>query len=459
MDNIISRFSIYGLWNEKDVHLRFTDNTLILVGENGSGKTTILRIIYETLACKWTKLAAEDFHKIEIEFSKDNSLIQIAKEDIESAKQLIVDKDSSVIRSLPGVIRRAIDELEDLSDQEITYDQLMNIFEEYEFTDASIVDILMDKIRIAQTKCISELAAEITKHLGCYVIYLPTYRRAEKRIGYVNEKDYKSRQFRYTFRKYARSSVLDNSMEIVKTGMDDVDYYIKKSIDEIHKMVDISASRLNYQCFKGILNKTSDAVRYDSGILTEEEIEKVFGSINEDILSPSESEQIQQLLRKMNRVESAEQELTYNKIVYYYYSMLHERYLHIKDSEQTILRFFNACNKYLVNKHFAYDGKEFSYKIFITNECSERSIELEDLSSGEKQVVSIFSYLYLSQMNKAIILIDEPELSLSVPWQRKFLCDINNSQLCCGLISVTHSPFVYDNNLRRYTHSLEEFIY
>lgn len=47
------QFSIFRLWGERDVHLKFQDNKLILVGENGSGKTTILRIVYETLACKW----------------------------------------------------------------------------------------------------------------------------------------------------------------------------------------------------------------------------------------------------------------------------------------------------------------------------------------------------------------------------------------------------------------------
>ncbi len=58
---------------------------------------------------------------------------------------------------------------------------------------------------------------------------------------------------------------------------------------------------------------------------------------------------------------------------------------------------------------------------------------------------------------KFFVLIDEPELSLSVPWQRRFLADIRNSEFCSGLVAVTHSPFIYDNDLRRFAHGLGEF--
>jgi predicted ATPase len=64
----------------------------------------------------------------------------------------------------------------------------------------------------------------------------------------------------------------------------------------------------------------------------------------------------------------------------------------------------------------------------------------------------------LSGKEKFFVLIDEPELSLSVPWQRRFLKDIRNGGFCSGLIAVTHSPFIYDNDLKPYAHSLGEFI-
>ncbi len=70
-------------------------------------------------------------------------------------------------------------------------------------------------------------------------------------------------------------------------------------------------------------------------------------------------------------------------------------------------------------------------------------LELRMLSSGEKQIVSLFYHLYLSGEKKYIILIDEPELSLSVQWQKRLLPDILASQRCEFLAAVTHSPFIF----------------
>ena len=58
----------------------------------------------------------------------------------------------------------------------------------------------------------------------------------------------------------------------------------------------------------------------------------------------------------------------------------------------------------------------------------------------------------------SVVLIDEPELSLSVPWQKEFLVDIVGSGLCVGLVAVTHSPFIYANNLRKYATSMGELV-
>ena len=75
-------------------------------------------------------------------------------------------------------------------------------------------------------------------------------------------------------------------------------------------------------------------------------------------------------------------------------------------------------------------------------------IDLSMLSSGEKQVFSLFLHLYLDNAKDQTVIIDEPELSLSVPWQKRFLTDILDSAPCSFIMAVTHSPFIYQNRLK-----------
>jgi hypothetical protein len=53
--------------------------------------------------------------------------------------------------------------------------------------------------------------------------------------------------------------------------------------------------------------------------------------------------------------------------------------------------------------------------------------------------------------------IDEPERSLSVPWQKEFLVDMLRTGYGSALFAVTHSPFIYENELDSYARSVEEF--
>ncbi|HHY0577329.1 TPA: AAA family ATPase [Vibrio parahaemolyticus] len=73
------------------------------------------------------------------------------------------------------------------------------------------------------------------------------------------------------------------------------------------------------------------------------------------------------------------------------------------------------------------------------------NIPLEKLSSGEKNQVSIFFDLIFKAENGVLILIDEPEVSLHISWQKSLLNEfsqISKFNHYSQLIVTTHSPDV-----------------
>ena len=137
----------------------------------------------------------------------------------------------------------------------------------------------------------------------------------------------------------------------------------------------------------------------------------------------------------------------YNPEYQYLLDLIYElinSYNQLKIFDEKIISFKDTCNKYFNDKEFIYSQSDISLKLFSTD--SKNEIELSMLSSGEKQIVSLFSKLYLEERSeKCILLIDEPELSISMRWQKMLLPDIVRSGNCKLLLTVTHSPFIFDN--------------
>lgn len=78
----------------------------------------------------------------------------------------------------------------------------------------------------------------------------------------------------------------------------------------------------------------------------------------------------------------------------------------------------------------------------------DNEIDLKQLSSGEKQTLVLFYELIFNIKKGMLILIDEPEISLHIVWQERFIDDLKriiNINDCTALVA-THSPQVINNN-------------
>ena len=97
-------------------------------------------------------------------------------------------------------------------------------------------------------------------------------------------------------------------------------------------------------------------------------------------------------------------------------------------------------------------GKKFSINpsdgFKIEMEMDGRSIPISKLSSGEQQEIVMNYMLLFEKIDNQIVLIDEPEISLHVAWQRLFISDLKEIAAISNakFIIATHSPDIIDSN-------------
>jgi predicted ATPase len=100
-----------------------------------------------------------------------------------------------------------------------------------------------------------------------------------------------------------------------------------------------------------------------------------------------------------------------------------------------------------IDSYFAQTGKNISIhkdrNVLVFNELSGHTIELEMLSAGEKQLLYILLTVFLMDEKPAVLLMDEPELSLHIEWQEKLVKSIRKLNPSCLVILTTHSPSIF----------------
>ncbi|WP_397598775.1 AAA family ATPase [Sphingorhabdus sp.] len=92
-----------------------------------------------------------------------------------------------------------------------------------------------------------------------------------------------------------------------------------------------------------------------------------------------------------------------------------------------------------VTTMFKHSGIKFNERLSFGD--AALAVNSDSLSAGEKQMLSFISYNGLYE--DAVFLIDEPELSLHVDWQRQLFPTLIRQQSSNQFIMATHSPFIY----------------
>ena len=456
---LIDYIKIYGLHNEMDISLDFSGSAKIIIGDNGSGKTTVLNALYYILTKNFTKLIELNFKKIDFKFKDSDSFIINKKDlyvklDVKYINHPILKKFSKDISrsELSELLSHTyssmhgdsfISEIEkvdafqklvklDKHAQEDILGRLHYIVEKY-MNENSISKNSQHQIEFFNTKNqnnISSISETISNNVKGRVLYLPTYRRVEEAIK--------------NFDDFDDESISKNSL--IKFGMEDVEKRFKKIQRELKDSAVKLYTNLNGKMLTQ-LTSTHKAQEEDFlKIENTDALKIVFARVGDSIERDTEDNIL--LLIESGDIRNER----YHPLVFVLSNLL-DVYEEQKETDKSIKSFIRIANKYLVKKEFIYN--ENNVEISIINKKSKNIVTLENLSSGEKQLLSLFSLLYLEKEDDYLVIFDEPELSLSIEWQEMLLPDMLASNKCRFLVAATHSPFIFNNELDSVTGIIE----
>jgi predicted ATPase len=123
--------------------------------------------------------------------------------------------------------------------------------------------------------------------------------------------------------------------------------------------------------------------------------------------------------------------------------------------DEEITRFHTIANSFFedTDKNVFYDLATRSLKV----RKGDKVLSLMQLSSGEKQLLIILLEILLIRNESVLILMDEPELSLHIRWQRKLIPQLIALKPTAQFMIATHAPSVFGDGYMDKLSRMEDF--
>lgn len=415
---------VTGLFNLYDYTLRITDSgkPLILTGPNGYGKTTLLKILHNLKSQNLIWFLTFPFSSIRLHYGDG--------------------KEISVISTAP----QSDEESENTEDSVISFSGGPNGEFKLNLSDAILAEAI-------STNAWPGLRPSIERHRDFTSCEFAS--RLETHSEEINRAITRSQQSKFLLVlselpdiNFVQALRIYDSMLPSNLNAEPDDRKVNR--EEIVKISDDLSRRLRHEYWKFLSKSQQSDKKFISNILT----------CDESITEGQYDEQAKEITNKIKRLSKfnltrftslPEYNASKSFILKSYIDDLRDN-LSIYDPILSQLELFIHL---LSTKNLA--GKEIeiarsndsrnSPSIRIRSKTDKSFIELERLSSGEKNQIIMLYDLIFRIPEKSILLIDEPELSLHVAWQMDFLDDIEKIATMKQLRAVvaTHSPQIINS--------------
>ncbi|WP_019601999.1 AAA family ATPase [Teredinibacter turnerae] len=422
-----------------DFSINFNDDISFLVGGNGSGKTTALKLMNALVNPNFKELLQIPFDAVNIELSHAGNDIQISAATLEDGVSLKISSlDDELI--LPSYSNEEIDFYSHKSEK------LDEIIEKVnrKFADHPIV------------KEISKIDSPI---------FLGLDRRRDDGIG-VNEDYYFERELwlreknkrAIRARRLIRGSI---GVSLMETEM-----LVQNSYRRMRELEDRHSSKLrdsillsafqytNFESGDFSLEKVDWAER--TGLLErKKEIREALTNIglNDSMVSDEVDNFFNKLTALFETVQKTKEGISVEWLLNKAQVERMSKIVEIIDEHKSkIDKLFKPINDFLgvVNSFYKDSNKTLEVDTvgqLLVGRPDGSKCTIEGLSSGERQLLVIFAHSFFNRHSgkKNVFIIDEPELSLHLGWQEKFSETIFSINPNSQYILATHSPEIVGN--------------
>jgi predicted ATP-dependent endonuclease of OLD family len=415
----IQSVRIDGFWQRFNASCQFNENVNIIIGRNGTGKTTFMNILYSILSVDVDGINDNDFSYVEIKLVENGKYKTIKATKIEDdnvpflTMQYQISRNKYNVRIIAAEDRRFAMQHRRKAHEES--EELRRLLSEI----VSLSSLSVYRLRNGQDY-------EIRDKHGARAVSPVDYRLMELLRGlthYQLDLSQQAREVATALQKDVLASILYSKEDLETKG------YVLDFDKNKEKSSLISAySQLN-AIDSDVRKKINFHVaKIDEAVTEIKKENKEHSPVNIDFASLEALRKTQKII-KMSLIAE-------------------EKTSHIFSP---IDLFLEIIKDFITDKIFKFNGGD----LVITNE--HNAISYDGLSSGEKQLLILFIETLLQRKKTYIFLTDEPELSLHISWQRKIIPAIKQLNPNAQIIAATHSPEVA-SKYRNSIYDMEEII-